>query len=74
MLALDLDPGLEARLTAIAADTGKPKAFHIEAALADYLDDLEDLALAEAALRDYDPSQNITHEQMKRELGLDKLT
>ncbi len=66
-----LDPELEARLTSVAADTGKPKVFHIEAALADYLDDLEDQALAEQGMHDYDPSQNVPLVVVKRDLGLD---
>lgn len=71
MDALNLDPELEARLTAIVAETGKTKVFHIEAALADYLDDLEDQALAEEGMRDYDPAQNVLLDVVKRDLGLD---
>jgi len=68
---LNIDPELEARLTAVVAETGKPKVFHIEAALADYLDDLEDQSLAEEGMRDYDPSLNVPLEVVKRDLGLD---
>lgn len=71
MLAIRLDADLEARLTAIAAKTGRTKTFYARAAIREYIDDLEDYALAEEALRDYDPSQNVSHEEMKRILGLD---
>ena len=71
MLAIRLDANLEARLTAIAAKTGRTKTFYARAAIAEYIDDMEDYALAEEALRDYDPSKNVSHEEMKRILGLD---
>lgn len=71
MLAIRLDADLEARLTAIAAKTGRTKTFYARAAIAEYIDDMEDYALAEEALRDYDPSKNVSHEEMKRILGLD---
>lgn len=71
MDALNLDPELEARLTALVAETGKPKVFHVEAALAEYLDELDDQALAEEGMRDYDPAQNVPLNDVKRDLGLD---
>ena len=71
MLAIRLDHDLEARLTALAAKTGRTKTFYARAAIREYIDDLEDYALAEAALRDYDPSKNVSLEVLKRELGLD---
>ena len=70
MLTIELDPELDARLTAIAKQNGQTKAFYAHAAIAEFIDDLEDHALVEEAMRDYDPSQNISHEQLKRELGL----
>jgi RHH-type transcriptional regulator, rel operon repressor / antitoxin RelB len=71
MLAVRLDPDLEARLTAIAAKTGRTKSFYARAAIQEYIEDMEDYAAAEEALRDYDPSKNVSHEEMKRILGLD---
>jgi RHH-type transcriptional regulator, rel operon repressor / antitoxin RelB len=71
MLAIRLDADLEARLTAIAARTGRTKTFYAHAAIAEYIDDMEDYALAEEALRDYDPSKNVSLDVIKRELGLD---
>ena len=71
MLAIRLDAELEARLTAIAAKTGRTKTFYARAAIAEYIDDMEDYALAEEALRDYDPSKNVSLDVIKRELDLD---
>jgi RHH-type transcriptional regulator, rel operon repressor / antitoxin RelB len=71
MLAVRLDADLEARLTAIAKRTGRTKTFYARAAIQEYIDDMEDYAAAEEALRDYDPSKNVGHEEMKRILGLD---
>jgi RHH-type transcriptional regulator, rel operon repressor / antitoxin RelB len=71
MLAIRLDPDLEARLTAIAKRTGRTKTFYARAAIQEYIDDMEDYAAAEEALRDYDPAKNVSHEDMKRILGLD---
>ena len=71
MLAIELDPELDARLTAIAKRNGQTKSFYAHAAIAEFIDDLEDHALVEEAMRDYDPSQNVSLEVVKRELGLD---
>ena len=71
MLAVRLDPELEARLTAVAKQTGRSKSHVVRETLRDRIEELEDLAAAERALRDYDPAKNISVEQMRRELGLD---
>ena len=71
MLAVRLDADLEQRLTAVAKRTGRSKSFYAREAIRDKIEELEDLATAEAALRDYDPGQNISVEQMRRELGLE---
>ena len=71
MLAVRLDADLEQRLTAVAKRTGRSKSFYAREAIRDKIEELEDLAAAEAALRDYDPGQNISVEQMRRELGLE---
>lgn len=71
MAALEINPELDALLTQFAKAQGRPKAALAHEAVAQYLEDLEDYALAEEALRDYDPSKNISHEQLKRELGLE---
>ncbi len=71
MLAIRLDPDLEARLTAIAKRTGRTKTFYARQAIIDKIDELEDMALLEEALRDPDSGRTITLAEMKAELGLD---
>lgn len=71
MLAVRLDPDLEARLTAVAKRMGRSKSHLAREALQERIEELEDLALLEEALRNPVPGENISHEQMKRELGLD---
>ena len=71
MLAVRLDSDLEARLTAVAKRTGRSKSYYARQALIEKIEELEDIALLEEALRDPDAGQRISHEQMMRELGLD---
>ncbi len=71
MLAVRLDADLEQRLTAVAKRTGRSKSYYAREAIRDKIEELEDLAAAEAALRYYDSAQNISIEQMRRELGLE---
>ena len=72
MLAVRLDPDLEARLNAVARQTGKSKSFLAREALIERIEEWEDLVLLEQALRDPDAGgPTISLEQMKRELGLD---
>ena len=47
MLALRLPADLEARLEALAAKTGRTKSYYAREAIAEYIDDLEDLYLAQ---------------------------
>lgn len=71
MLAIRLDKELEERLTAAAKQAGRTKTWFARRAIEEYIDELEDYALLEEALKDYDPSQNINLEEVKRRLGLD---
>ena len=71
MLAVRLDPDLEARLTAVAKRTGRSKSHYAREAIREKIEELEDIALLEEALRDPDAGKTISHEQMRRELGLD---
>lgn len=72
MLAVRLDPDLEARLTAVAKRMGRSKSHIMREALRERIDELEDLALLEEALRDPDADgPNISLQELKRELGLD---
>jgi RHH-type rel operon transcriptional repressor/antitoxin RelB len=72
MLAVRLDPEFEARLDAVAKQTGRSKSFLTREALREWIEEWEDLALLEKALRDPEAGgPRISLEQMKRELGLD---
>src|SRR3546814_13241710 len=71
MLASRLDKELEERLTAAAKKSGRTKTALARKAIEEYIDELEDIALLEAALADYDPSQNIPIEEVIRRLGLE---
>ena len=71
MLAVRLDADLEARLSAVAKRTGRSKSYYARLAIAEKIEELEDIALLEEALRDPDAGQRISHAQMMRELGLD---
>jgi len=51
MLALRLPEDVEARLDALAKKTGRTKSFYAREAIVEYIDDLEDLYLAQSAPR-----------------------
>lgn len=63
---------LEERLNILAAETGRPKAFYIREAVEEYLDDLEDIYLAEKRLQDLrvGKSRTFTLEEVEARLGL----
>ena len=71
MLAIRLDPELESRLAAVAKRTGRTKSYYAREALREKIEELEDIALLEEALRDPDTGSRISHAQMRRDLGLD---
>jgi RHH-type transcriptional regulator, rel operon repressor / antitoxin RelB len=71
MLAIRLDKELEERLTEAAKRAGRTKTWFAKRAIEEYIDELEDYALLEEALKDYDPRQNVSLEEVKRRLGLD---
>ena len=71
MLAVRLSDRTEQRLRALAARTGRTKAFYARAAIEAHLDDLEDFYLAEDRLRDFRAGEAIPLEALKAELGLD---
>ena len=71
MTAMNIAPVIERKALALAAKQGVSLDTLIEEALVRLLEDEQDIAAAEKALRDYDPSKNISHKQMRRELGLD---
>ena len=71
MLAVRLDPDLESRLTAVAKRTGRSKSYYAREALREKIEELEDIATLEEALRDPDLGQRVTLDELVRELGLD---
>lgn len=71
MLAVRLDDGVERRLEALAARTGRTKTFYAREAIETHLDDLEDFYLAEERLKGFRESDAIPLEALKAELGLD---
>jgi RHH-type rel operon transcriptional repressor/antitoxin RelB len=52
MLALRLPPDIENRLDALSRRTGRSKSYYAREAILEYLDDLEDIYLAEQRLAD----------------------
>ncbi len=71
MLAVRLDADLEARLAAVVKSSGRSRSNIVREGLRGRVEELEDIALLEEALKTYDPAKNISMEQMRRELGLD---
>ena len=74
MLALRLPEDLEARLDALAKKTGRTKSFYAREAIIEYIDDLEDLYLAQKryALIEKGKSTTMSLDEVERELGLDR--
>lgn len=56
MLALRLPPDIERRLDDLARRTGRTKSFYAREAILEYIDDLEDLYLAEQRIREGGPT------------------
>jgi len=52
MIAVRLPKEIEERLDALAKATGRTKTFYVREAILEYLDDMEDLHLAEKGLKD----------------------
>ena len=52
MLAIRLSAEIEKRLEDLAKATGRTKTFYVREAIVEYLDDLEDIYLAEKRLED----------------------
>ena len=68
MLAIRLPDDIEMRLASLAAETGRTKSALAREAILEYIDDLEDLYLAEARARLN--RKSIPMEELERELGL----
>jgi len=72
MLALRLDPAIEARLAAMAAKTGRTKTFYARQAIETHLEDLEDYYLAEARVREAEPGTAVAIETLVAKYGIDE--
>ena len=68
MLAIRLDPDIEARLERLAKKTGRTKTFYAREAILAHLADLEDTYLATQRLKR--PAKTYSSEEVKHELGL----
>lgn len=71
MLAVRLDADLEERLTAVAKRTGRSKSYYAREALREKIEELEDIALLEEALRDPDSGKTVSLDEVVKRLGLD---
>ncbi len=74
MLALRLPEDIDARLTALAKKTGRTKSFYAREAIVEYIDDLEDLYLAQkrSALIDKGKTRTMSLDEVEHELDLDR--
>lgn len=72
MLAIRLPEDIEARLNHLAKRTGRSKTFYAREAILQYLDDLEDLYLAEQVVQRIrnGEEQTATLEEVEARLGL----
>ena len=71
-LSIRLPDEIEARLSKLAAQTGRTKSYYITEAICQHLDDLEDLYLAEKRLTALRAGRSKTHTlaAVERDLGL----
>jgi len=69
LAAFELPDEMNSRLERLMRRTGRTKEDHIREAVQDYLDELDDVALAEERLRENLPP--ISMQEMERRLGLE---
>lgn len=71
MLAVRLDQETDDRLSQLAKTTHRSKSFYVKQALLEYLDDLEDIYIAEKRIEDIKTgkSELMSFEDVKKELG-----
>ena len=74
MLALRLPDDLEARLEALARKTGRTKSYYAREAIVEFIDDLEDLYLAQKryALIEKGKSKTLSLDEAEAQLGVDR--
>ena len=72
-VSLRLPDDLSQRLTLLAKRTGRSKTFYMIEAIAEHLEDLEDVYIAEQRLADVDSgkSKTIPLEEVMKRLGLE---
>ena len=70
MLALRLDDELEKRVADLAYRQGRNKSALVREALIRYMEDQEDIEMAEAVLNKMKGQKTLTLEEARRELGL----
>ena len=73
MLAIRLPAEIESRLDALAQATGRTKTFYAREAILEYLEDLEDLYLAEQRLTDLraGKTQAVPLEEVMKQYGME---
>lgn len=73
MLAIRLPADIEERLEHLAKVTGRTKTFYAREAILEYLEDLEDVYLAEQRLIDLREGRSRTYtlDEVARDLGLE---
>ena len=71
-VSLRLPDDLSQRLTLLAKRTGRSKTFYMIEAIAEHLEDLEDVYIAEQRLAEVDAGRSKTFslDEVERELGL----
>ena len=70
MIAVRLEPQMEAELANLASETGRSKSYYVKEALTAYLQDRADYLLALAALERLEPRTSLT--EVRKELGLER--
>lgn len=70
MLAVRLEPSVEAELTKLALETGRSKSYYVKEALSEYLLDRADYLRAIAALERQEPRTSL--DEVRAELGLSR--
>ena len=72
-VSLRLPDDLSRRLTLLAQRTGRSKTFYMKEAIAEYLEDQEDVYIAEQRLADFDAGKSIAVplEEVMQRLGLE---
>ena len=72
MLAIRLPDDIEHRLQTLAEQTGRSKTFYVKEAVLKHLEEMEDIFLADQALKTFRESGEpvVSLEELERELGL----